>query len=250
MTFDAYAELFGLDLDRARAALKERVRRGRLSGADRRALEDSPLEARWYSSLEWGHPDWSVYDDDEYVIELWFGWIEYSRGYVRDLARLVDRGLLTEVESVADLGCGAGLTTVALCDVWPFARVVGTNISERQLAVCRALGAVNGFDVETILPGRVDLLFASEYFEHIPEPVRHLDDLLDVGRPRYVVTASSFTARAIGHFPTFCVDGRYVPGRHAARLFNRRLRERGYEPVPTGFWNSKPAVWRAREEMA
>ena len=246
MTFVEYAEAFGLDPSEAASALTERTRRGRLSGADRRELDDTPLEARWYASLD-DRPDYEVYDADEYAIELWFGWIEYSRGYVRDLGRLVDRGILVNVESVADLGCGAALTTVALCDVWPLARVIGTNVSERQLNVGRRLAAQAGFEIETALMERVDLVFASEYFEHFREPVAHLDDVLDDGRPRYVVTASSFTARAIGHFPSYCVDGREIAGRETARLFNRRLRDRGYEPVLTGFWNNKPAVWRAAE---
>ncbi len=40
------------------------------------------LRARWYASLEDGKPDYSVYDADFFIGDVWACWVAYSRKYL------------------------------------------------------------------------------------------------------------------------------------------------------------------------
>ena len=40
------------------------------------------LEKRWYDSLKMQAPDFSIYDDDYYLMDLWACWVIYSREYL------------------------------------------------------------------------------------------------------------------------------------------------------------------------
>jgi hypothetical protein len=79
---------------------------------------------------------------------------------------------------VADLGCRMGITPCPQ-EMFPQAEVTGTNLAgTTQTAIALRLGRQFGFQVrETVqqIPAPVDLVFASEYFEHIPAPIDHLD---------------------------------------------------------------------------
>jgi SAM-dependent methyltransferase len=211
------------------------------------------LEDRWYASLKAGQPDYSVYDDDFFIGDIWACWVVYSRKYMRMLKKLAP---MLDVESIADLGCGIGYTTVALKELFPKADVHGTQIEGTfQFSVAQEVGS----GLTTIRPelrGPVDLIFASEYFEHFERPIEHLLDVVRIGKPKYFVIANSFGAHSIGHFDTY-IDRRrvYVDeveqlhdvsmlNTHVGRDFNAILRNSGYELVETGFWNSRPTVWR------
>jgi SAM-dependent methyltransferase len=201
-----------------------------------------PLERRWYASLERGEPDYGVYADPAYVAEAWACWVAYARRYVRAVATLPAG--LGQVRSVADVGCGIGYSCWAWRGVFPGARVTGTNLpGTPQYAVAADVARERGFDLLPRLDGPADLLFASEYFEHFPEPVDHLRELLDVARPRVLVAANTFGAPSTGHFPSYRAGGRDLDGRSTSRAFARALREAGFAKVETGFWNARPAVW-------
>lgn len=199
------------------------------------------IEHRWYASLAAGEPDWSIYADDEYLAEAWVCWVGYSRPYLRQIVSL---GLMPS--TVVDLGCGVGLTTAALTQMYPGAAVTGTNLGETpQARVAAQLATEHGFavDVQGLPPGPTDLVFASEYFEHFENPVAHLVDVLTCTQPRVLVVANAFGGRAAGHFHRYHVSGRAVPGHVASRLFGKTLTRWGMRKRVTGFWNNRPAVW-------
>ena len=217
--------------------------------------EDLPPEAmevedRWYRSLE-GDPDWSVYAGDYYLAEMWSTWVNYSRVYIRAFLgeRLVNKKVsfaeyAHDVESVLDMGCGTGLGTAALKEVFPNARVVGSNLEgTRQIEIARALAKDYGFEVVTKVEGHFDMIFASEYFEHLTSPVAHLRSTVEETTPRLLLTANSFHASAVGHFPCYFVDGKWVEGRKVSRIFNDEVRRLGYGPVKVDFWNHRPRTW-------
>src|SRR5690349_16232207 len=104
----------GFDAARIRDVAVTATRNAR-NGESRSALDD--LERRWYASLGAGAPDFSVYDSDLYIAEVWACWAVYSRRYLRGLAGV--RGTLGHVGNAVDLGCGIGLTTGALKQVLP-----------------------------------------------------------------------------------------------------------------------------------
>jgi trans-aconitate methyltransferase len=162
------------------------------------------------------------------------------RGVYRDLTK-------TKVRRVVDLGCGVGLTTAALCELFPGAEVYGTNLLDTtQAAVAKGFGRQYKFKVVEDLnkiKAPVDLIFASEYFEHVLAPVDHLHEVLDRLVPRALLIANTFTQMAVGHFYQYRIDGLPVPGFEASKIFNKTLRERGYTKVSTKMWNQRPSYW-------
>jgi hypothetical protein len=227
----------------------------RSSGQGRLATEPGQrLQAQWYASLRQGSPCWAVYDADYYLAELWACWVVYSRKY---LAQLLPPKLcppagiaahLAPVTRVVDLGCGIGYTTAALRQLWPRCDLWATNFPGlTQTRVAERMGRQFGFQVVPeipLLPSPVDVIFASEYFEHIPAPVDHLITLLTQCQPRALLIANTFTAPSIGHFETYEVGGTHVPGASASRAFNSCLRQHGYVKIATKCWNQRPAYWR------
>lgn len=225
------------------------------SQAQRELLEaKQTLQQRWYAALTGGAPDWGVYDTDEYLGELWACWVIYSRSYLRalrvprpDAAGRTLQSALAPVRSVVDLGCGFGYTTAALTELFPSVPIIGTNLPGVQMRLAQQIARRYGFTVVSTLEAigqPVDLVFASEYFEHIPEPVDHLADVLRILQPRTLIIANAFTAPSIGHFDTYRVAGQNCSGQQTAKHFNDQLRAAGYQKLHTQLWNNRPTYWQ------
>ena len=106
------------------------------------------MEEKWYASLERGEPDYSIYDDDYYICDLWAGWVIYSRQYLLSLTK--DKNLRTDqlspITSICDLGCGFGYTTAALKEIYPKATICGTNLlGTAQYDIANCIGYERGF---------------------------------------------------------------------------------------------------------
>ena len=213
------------------------------------------LEQRWYSSLLAGSPDWEVYNTDYYLGELWACWIVYSRRYLlslRSSRAIYNHSVfedIGEVNSIVDLGCGFGYTTAAFTEIFPKATITGTNrIGTLQYNLAIETGKQYGF---TVLPDinlikrRIDIIFASEYFEHILNPIDHLLDILQKLKPRVLLIANTFSQKSVGHFDYYKVNGSLLDGKTTSRLFNSELRNAGYIQIKTKLWNNRPAYWRA-----
>jgi len=221
-----------------------------------RVLRD--LEDRWYASLEAGNPDYSVYDDPSFLSDLWACWVVYSRQYLREMLSkrsLFGRSIVDDigpVQRVVDLGCGFGYTTAALAEMFPDADAVGTNLDGTcQFRIASAIGQRDGFrlvsDVRAV-GGPADVVFASEYFEHLEAPIDHLREVLDALNPRCLLIANAFNAKALGHFHRYkdgCL-GLDFSGKEISRQFNNTLRSHGYEAVKTACWNNRPMYWKKR----
>jgi hypothetical protein len=124
--------------------------------------------------------------------------------------------------------------------------VWGTNIEgSTQWRVAAVLAKSNRFQLTEMIPEMpMDLVFASEFFEHIEAPVTYLSDVLARTHPRMLVVANTFSAPAIGHFPLYRdPHGTQVNGRRIARLFSKTMREAGYRRAEVNFWNNRPHVW-------
>lgn len=234
------------------------------------------LENEWYSSLSTGTPDYSVYGDPYYICDIWACWKMYSRQSVNVLnstksmsdgtsvvAEIINQ--IGEVKTVVDAGCGFAYTTALLKEIFSEATVTGTNLENTwQYGFATKLGKNNGFNIvpEITELKDVDVLFASEYFEHIYEPIAHLKDIIDNCNPKFVITANGFNGDAIGHFDSYIVDEDLAsvkktealfPGdslqniqsaKETSKRFNQYLRDRGYSKLDTSIWNSRPNVWQ------
>ena len=223
------------------------------------------LETRWYASLS-TDPDYSVYEDPYILSDLWACWAVYSRKTLLSISSkkslngrsIVDsmrdkRRYGTGVRSVVDLGNGFGYTTAALKELFPDAEVCGTNFPNcLQWRYASEVGNICGFEMLSDVREKkvFDLVFASEYFEHISAPIDHLKGIIANAIPRYFVIANAFGAKAIGHFDDYLVkDGlfyKYMTPAKTSRLFNQTLREAGYELVETNLWNNRPSFWRRK----
>lgn len=212
------------------------------------------LRQRWYQSLEKGEPDFGIYDTEEYLAEAWSCWVTYSRSYLGILSTAtlqVGGGLLEDLGTVGrivDLGCGIGFTTAALQQLFPAAKVTGTNVENSlQIRLARRIGQDYGFEVVSDLcqiQSPVDVVFGSDYFEHFSAPIDHLREIIRRLQPRVFLVANSFGTKSPGHFEHYSVDGEQYSGLEVGRYFNGELRSQGYVKVKTSAWNQRPAYWR------
>lgn len=211
--------------------------------------DNSELELVWYRSLEKGDPDYSVYESDEYIGEAFTCWVDWSRKYLKTMEKNKKEFGLDDTRGVLDLGCGCGFTTLALTNIFPGAKVIGTNVVDsKQMKIAKKLvdpgQLIGGLDDVNI---DIDLVFASEYFEHIYEPINHLLTVLEL-EPRTVVCANTFITPGIGHFPIYGVNGNEVEGKKASKIFYKTMRDNGYEKMELGLWNNRPQYWRKRND--
>lgn len=248
------SKIRSIDISKVGSIATETIRYLKAKPSEREMLHEAQeLEMRWYASLRTaGDPDWSVYEGDYYLGELWACWIVYSRKYLRDILN-PKMGIIQQIgrartRKVVDLGCGCGYTTAALCEMFPYANVIGTNFEgTRQSQIAQDLGKSWRFklvsDTSKVGFSDADVVFASEYFEHIPAPIEHLRGILADLRPRVLFIANSFRARAIGHFDHYDVGSCTVSDREIGKWFSAELRAHGYEKQKTKLWNNRPEYW-------
>lgn len=204
------------------------------------------LQDRWYSEF-----DYSAYDDPLYICDLWACWSIYSRKSILSLvskkslngSSVVD--LIGNCSSVLDLGCGFGYTSAALKQVFPKAEIFATNIEGTvQYKVAEEISRVYNFSLTSEIPKKeFNLIFASEYFEHIKNPIEHLCDLIDKTHPRFMVIANGFNGIAIGHFTEYLHHGKPISASKMSLVFNESMNQLGYKKIKTKIWNNRPAVW-------
>ena len=216
---------------------------------------------QWYKDLDGGNLDkaYRVYNDDYYFTDMWTCFAQYSRVYLRALRRPSLKNGKSIVEAtrtakvIVDMGCGIGLTTAALKQLYPKAKVYGTNLKDtKQWKFCQRIAKQYDFtlvDNLNRIKERADIVFASEYFEHIQRPIDHLAEIMDCMSPKYFIIANAFNTRSIGHFKVYQQltgdQGRVVnvSELNISRLQNKHLKDNGYEAVKTTLFNQKPKFW-------
>jgi len=252
-----YAEIReGLDIDEARRLIKETVKYYSSKKGERDELVHlQTMENQWYKALDEGHIDYSVYDHKHYLTDLWACWVLYSRAYLRALVNpnSLEKGksihsIMTGVEGVLDLGCGIGYTSRALAEMFPDAEVYGTNIEgTEQYRFCQRMVQNDECSLvskPTEIWDKIDLVFASEYFEHIINPLGHLQDIVNEHEPKFFVIANAFNTRSIGHFHEYYNEEyELIPEKDISRLFNKKMRSLGYKKLKTRIFNDRPTIW-------
>ena len=112
--------------------------------------------------------------------------------------------------------------------------------------MAQAMGDKYGFHVISDpkeIEGKVDIVFASEYFEHFLKPVDHLIELITATHAKSFIIANSFGTKSVGHFIKYQIGGKMIEGRLASRLFNLTLAFKRYHCLKTTIWNNKPSIW-------
>ena len=210
------------------------------------------LQERWEKSLD-SLPDFSVYDEPIYLNETFLCWKAYSRRYLMLLRKWLKREdcpiKVDGIKNVLDLGCGLALTTIGLKSLFPNAEVYGTNEPNSvQIEFDRIV--TRPFDDIHIVSDNfgpikhMDIVFASEFFEHIQVPIEFLKKVLVYYKPKYIIYANTFTNMAIGHFNEYYVGIEKLSGKEVSRAFTRILQYYGNKKVQTNFFNNRPNVYK------
>lgn len=251
--FKKCSDFVNIDVDSAVKLTKNFIKKHRGENVPYEDIKHMvDLENRWYNSLAQNKPDYSVYSDPYYYCEVWLCWKNYSRRYLKEISNkksLFDKSIvddMVDTKTVIDLGCGFGYTTIGLKEIFPIAKVYGTNIKDTpQYNIAKTFEQqkhINIIDDYTDI--KTDLIFASEYFEHFDKPVEHLIDVLEKTNPKYMLIANTFNGKAIGHFDSYTHLNTKYGGKTISKMFNATLRQFGYEKVETNCWNNRPNYWK------
>jgi trans-aconitate methyltransferase len=216
---------------------------------------------RWYDSAEKGVFDYSIYGDKYYfATDLWPCFVLYSRKYILSIKKNIEIfNAIFNSESIIDLGCGIGYSTAMLKQLFPEKEIIGTNIKDtEQYGFCVEMGEVYNFKViesEYNITKRIDVVFASEYFEHIFDAPNNIEKLINHLKPKYLLLANTFGQKSVGHFNYYKLNDCYGSAPQLAesikvsRIFNNVLKKAGYTQIKTGLWNNRPNFWCQNEAV-
>tara|TARA_R100001594_G_scaffold51772_1_gene85238 strand:+ start:68 stop:934 length:867 start_codon:yes stop_codon:yes gene_type:complete len=221
------------------------------------------LEERWYQSLRIKkQPDYSVYNEKIYLAEVWCCWDFYAKKYIKDILtpKLVPPlGIKPYMQNkhdsdgmILDLGNGIGFSSAAFKQKFPKHVVIGTNVEDSYQWELNKIISKNynyelwnpeTFDNFSWTLEKVQLVFASEYFEHFEKPVEHLSYILEKSKTKILVAANAFGADSCGHFDSYIHKGKSYDSKAIGRIFGKELKENGYRKIKTKLWNSRPSIW-------
>lgn len=212
------------------------------------------LENQWYSSLN-TNPDFNVYSNPYYLCDIWVCWKVYSNKSIKALTDIksMDRispinyfNNLINVKTIVDLGCGIGYTTSYLSEIFLNSKIIGTNLKESfQYKICKQLSKEYKFEIRENINNisNIDILFASEYFEHIYDSLDSLVKIIKNNNPKIFIIANAFNGHAIGHFNKYIYKGITYSPKETSKLFWKILRNANYSKLKTNIWNNRPSIW-------
>jgi len=208
---------------------------------------------KWEESVLNDTPDYSLYNSDVYLTESFNCWKNYSHKYLLLIKKYMNSKEskidIRSIKSIIDLGCGNSYTTIGLSAMFPMAKVYGTNLSNTlqfklnkevtsNISNCEIIDeSMNG-----ILEPYPDLVFASEFFEHLTEPLKLLRTII-LKNPKYIIFANTFTKMSLGHFLKYYDNNNIYTGKTISRLFHQILKQSHYVRLNTGFFNNRPYIY-------
>jgi|2_EtaG_2_1085320.scaffolds.fasta_scaffold03028_2 2-polyprenyl-3-methyl-5-hydroxy-6-metoxy-1,4-benzoquinol methylase len=251
---EEYNKFQKINIEKAKRIIVETIKYYNTRGSIHNSYAEI-LEDRWYNALEEYKIDYSVYNDRYYFTDLWVCWKMYSRNYLRSIIKdeAVSREL-KNIKSIVDLGCGIGYTTASLKQLFKRANVYGTNIEKtRQYKFCKSMSKKYNFKLASDISKinrKIDLVFASEYFEHIQYTTDHLLDIIIKLSPKYFYIANAFNTVSVGHFEVYkyrkgVIATCFLSQQEVSKVFNKILSIK-YERVKTKLWNNKPTLWKRK----
>ena len=201
-------------------------------------FEEFELDNWWYAHYK----DFSRYKSWHYLYAGLNCFFNYSKNFAVTASQH-----LKDVKSVVDVGAGIGLSTMLLADLFPNAKIYYNNIQPSLQAEFFKIYKQDRIEIlnekEMMQKGPFDVLFASEYFEHFPTPLKQLDFLIDKVRFKRLVVSNSFNVKAYGHFT--CFEEGLNP-RQVSKAFNRLVRVE-YDDLKIKVWNGRPKIYVRKE---
>lgn len=241
---EEYNNLFKIDIEYAKKIIKN----GELF---------DELTEEWYRLLKEDRENiYTVYNHYYYFTDMFNCYKNYSRKYLRvlnsgkidvlDNKTFVDYSK-NDVKGILDIGCGCGFCCIHLKQLYKDASVNGVNIEDTyQYKFCKNISKTFNFNIfpsEKDIKEKIDLIFASDFFEHIEEPLDLLNDLINHFEPKFFVIANSFNTRSIGHFEEYKVNDEIIDQKKISRIFNKEMKKLGYEKIKTKYFNSRPDIY-------
>jgi len=180
-------------------------------------------------------------------------YFDYSKGAVRFLE--INKDKLPGINRILDLGAGNGLTSMHLseafnCTVYynqldGIQKIFAKELFMRYKPNCVILPEDKNF-IKT--RGDIDLVFASDFFEHLEYPVNFLENVIKRTNPKYITTCNAFTAPHPDHIQKYKYqedNESYIEiePKQMSRFFSKKMRDNGYEVYLSG-WHCRPYIWR------
>lgn len=267
------------------------------------------LTNKWYDLEEKDLKSaYNVYNHEYYFTDMYNCYRNYSRLYINMLLnkkinnkklyeKETDKDILknrvienktfyekykNEIKSILDIGCGCGFTCLHLKQVFK-CNVYGVNLENTfQYKFCKNLD-FNLYSDYNKINKKIDLIFASEFFEHIEKPIELVELLINKFKPKFIITANAFNTKSIGHFSNYIVSikhyneykmkkekktyfpsmfsgffGSYIypsnnkdyndteiviSSQDISKMFNKFIRYNGYSKLKTTYFNHRPFIW-------
>lgn len=243
-----------MDFDEIQAIAYQTIEYVKWNAEKRKTMKAyQEIENIWYESLRRWEPDYGIYCMDNYIAELFACWNVYSIKIIKFLSQIKPvtgtsiKQDLSGIKTIVDLWCGLWFTTAWLKETFPDATVFGIEFPDGfQFKFASKIWPRFWFsmkgDIHDIWT-TADLILASEYFEHILDPISHLEDIIHTLKPKAIITANAFWVRAAWHFIDHNVKWHIISGKEIWKVFRKRMRELWYEKQKTWFWNDRPNYW-------
>lgn len=212
------------------------------------------LTEQWYNNLSQ-----EVYNDKYFFTLLYFCWLKYSRKYINDIYKNTFFSQLRQVDNVFDIGNGIGYSTIQLCEIFgEDTNIYATNIRNTEqwkfneylmtkknkgYTLFENFEELKEIDKMLKVSSQQNLIFASEFFEHLYEPIIYLEKMINILSPKYLIIANSFNTYSVGHYNEYRVDNTIVKSDIMTKIFNNKLKSLGYTQIKIGLWNNRPNIW-------
>lgn len=197
---------------------------------------DAMLLKEWRESNEMCE----LYDKKEYETTLLWCWYRFSsKNAGMFIEHLQSRDKTPG--SFIDYHGGCGLTACQLALTFPESKVFHHTIVDSHKEIASKL--FDALDIDNVVTTKhacvADVAVAQEVFEHMPDPVSEVIEMLRAVGPEIYYDCSTFTIDAPGHF---------FHNRKVRRSFHSAIRTSGYvqywklEGIDRPY-NGQPAVW-------
>lgn len=213
------------------------------------SIDNKLMTEKWYKSLENNDPDYSIYDDDFFLYASLNCYKKYSRKYIIQLFKNpISRKLINDCFTIIDMGNGLGYSTKhiqASLDQERMHIVYGNNI-ENSLQY--KYNNMLGNSMLKLVNQHTDCFIFFDFMEHIENPIEYIDRLICLHKPKLLIFANSFNTHCIGHFNEYKHNNEIIDQKKISRLFNKAIRDKGFEKVECGFWNNRPMIFKLISE--
>ena len=210
-----------------------------------KSIDNQLLTEKWYKSLENKNPDYSVYDDEFFLYASLDCYKKYSSKYIRRLFKhpLANK-LINDCFSIVDMGNGLGYSTKLIKECLDDAQdkiVYGNNIDN---SLQYKYNEYIGNSMIKLVNQQTECFIFFDFMEHIENPIEYIDRLICIHKPKLLIFANSFNTHCIGHFNEYKHNNEIIDQKKISRIFNKSIRDKGFEKVDCSFWNNRPMIFK------